>query len=166
MKCQVCNEREAAIIVAMNNGKEESSMYVCHRCIQNMGIDLHKTILDQIVNQISQISKKENIVCENCGMTLREFSETGRYGCAKCHEYFESKREDSNKDMELQNKRALQQDADNRKKLEQYFSSTLDSNSSKFHSILSIKKLLDTAIADENYEEAAKLRDELRKLEK
>lgn len=166
MKCQVCNERDAAIIVAMNNGKEENSMYVCHRCIQNMGIDLHKTILDQIVNQLSQISKQENIVCENCGMTLREFSETGRYGCAKCNEFFESKREDSKKEMELQNKKATQQDIENRKRIEQYFSSNSDSKTSKFHSILSIKKLLDTAIADENYEEAAKLRDQLRKLEK
>lgn len=167
MKCQICNERDAAIIVAMNNGKEENSIYVCHHCIQHMGLDLRKSISQNIIEQIFNASKAESIACEHCGKTLDEFRKTQKYGCSKCHLYFEGQQpKGQDEDMDNTINKAMQQDIDNRRNIEAYFTNANANQGRTLKTILITKKLLDSAIANENYEEAAKLRDKLRKLEK
>lgn len=166
MKCQICNERDAAIIVAMNNGKEEQSVYVCHQCIHNMGLDLRKSISQHIIEQIFNASKAETVACKNCGKTIDEFKKTLRYGCSKCHLYFDEQKDKEHSENMNSINRALQQDKENRAKLEAYFSVSNVKNASQLKMILITKKMLSNAIENENYEEAAKLRDKLRKLEK
>lgn len=162
MKCQICNENDADVIVGLNNGEEESNLFICHKCISKMGLNIQ----DNVMNQLLSLFEKQghnNIKCESCGKSYIDFIKTGRYGCKDCHHFFDNDNNEISKEnklnMENDRARASYQENTNRDLIKDFFDSEKFQQSYK--NIFSIKKMLVTAIKQENYEEAARLRDKL-----
>lgn len=166
MKCQICNENEADVIVGLNNGTEENNVYICHNCLSKLGFDLRESMVKGMLALLGKNIPSNNVTCPSCGRTMAEYIKTGRYGCKECHKFFDDyllkDNERKNNDMNDKVNGALEQDKKNRELLEQFFNN--DNFSSTYKNIFTTKKLLLDAIQKENYEEAARLRDRLNKI--
>lgn len=168
MKCERCKENEATIIaIQINNGKTQE-VHICEKCAQenssnNLAIpmsfqDFFQGILD-IIGMNSQynyytngkISIESN--CHVCGMTYSEFKKTGRLGCENCYRTFKQL-DTVLKNMQGSNKHLGK--IPNRGRSELVVKRELDK----------LRQQLSEAIKTEKYEDAARLRDKIRAIEK
>ena len=105
--------------------------------------------------------------CDNCNMTYDEFINQGKFGCEECYDVFSTKIDSILKRLHGSNKhlgrKALKsstavnnEKTDNKKEAE-----TKTAVNSKENKIEKLQKDLKKAIADERYEDAAKIRDEI-----
>lgn len=96
MLCEECHVREATIAVVVRAGEESTTRHLCAGCMKKVHQELIgrpiKDLLSGILSAISdgggQSELQENTVCPRCGMTLHEFQRTGHLGCAGCYDAF------------------------------------------------------------------------------
>jgi len=150
-KCEICGKRRAVTRVRKVIGGVVKEAWVCEKCILKAGIN-DQLPQDQETKGTYTIKKSSlEKVCPNCLLTLTELKRTGLLGCQKCYEVFEDEIEELALRFHGVSSHLLK--------------SIVDVNFPK-PDILELKKRLEIAIKLERYEEAAKLRDEIRRLEK
>jgi protein arginine kinase activator len=106
-----------------------------------------------------------NKSCPDCGLTLRAFRECGKLGCASCYETFK---------LELHDIFMRAQGTDCHVPMEYVRQDKTGvpvppgdkSETANMTSIVALRQALKEAVAREDYEEAAQLRDRIRKLER
>lgn len=133
------------------NGKK-SSLNICSQCAAG------ESLFDNFGSLLSFGTRQDTgtVACPCCGMTLAEFTRKGRMGCGKCYETFRRQAKTMLQKIHgtsvhvAQTETAAQQDI--KKEAPGKKKSELDI----------LKEKLQAAIAEENYEEAAKIRDEIR----
>ncbi len=145
MICQVCGKREATIMVVRTSNHMKETVYVCPVCAGKgnsslMGdmTDLLSPILENILGGV-----QSSPICPTCGQTQRQFESTGKMKCKDCYAFFHSSGTHVGKKP---GKNQEAQDHLNHIKEKE----------------LELKRLIE----NENYEEAALLRDELKALRK
>jgi len=112
---------------------------------------------DKNANTQGEEEKKDDVLrCEHCGMTYEQFLQQGMVGCAKCYEYF-------NKVLSRSIKSLHGTDIHVGKQPKGYVS-WLNKIVNELSEIEKKSILLQEAIEKEEFEEAAKLRDEIRRL--
>jgi protein arginine kinase activator len=155
MKCQKCNQKDAVLnfIQIINNKKTE--LHLCKRCAQEKGLDnlfsglsnsligLEKDIMNDGKHS-SSISK----TCPTCGMKFKDFQKTGFLGCSDCYNVFYSEIEDIVLKVHGASKHTGKFPGEKRR---------VD--------ILKLRRDLDTAIKNEEYERAAAIRDMIKNIE-
>jgi len=94
------------------------------------------------------------LACPDCGLSYGAFVDTNRFGCASCYTAFEE-----NLDAALQELHGA------RTHVGRMPSGAKPDEEARRQHRLVIQHQLDEAVADERYEDAARLRDELRQLE-
>lgn len=168
MLCDVCKKNNATIHVTqiINGVKKEYNM--CELCAKDKnyfgnGNDVNKkdipleNVLSGLIDFINGNSykvQKNSITCSNCGLTYDEFKERGLLGCSKCYEEFNSylnpiiKRIQANTEHVGKIPKMKWQGLIKKKKIDK------------------LKESLNNSIAMEEYEKAAKIRDEIRELKK
>lgn len=169
MICDICKKNKASMHLTkiINNNKQE--LNICEDCAREMdGLNFtgnaslsnpfyFQNILGGImdyVNQSAQSVKKSDLVCENCKTTYSDFRKQGLLGCSECYKYFNStmmpviKRVQGNIEHvgKIPNKSG--KDLMQKKKL------------------IELKEDLQKAIAHEEYEKAAEIRDMIRQIQK
>ncbi len=167
MKCERCNENEATIIaVQISNGKSQE-IHICEKCAQEKGSssfsipisfqDFFQGILEIMGMDTNYEEHQDKEIkepnCNICGMTFSEFKNTGRLGCENCYKTFKQL------DTVLKNMQGSDKHLGkipNRGRNEFEVKRELDT----------LKKQLAEAIKTEEFEEAAKLRDKIRELER
>lgn len=95
MKCQKCNEREATThIQKIINGKK-TEYHLCNICAAEVGEfpfslknDFDALFGGFFGNSLKQTPLSAQKACPNCNMTLSEFLKSGRLGCSSCYESF------------------------------------------------------------------------------
>jgi len=98
--------------------------------------------------------KTENIKCPLCGRTFKEFINIGRFGCGACYNAFDAKIKPLMKQLHGAESHVGRGPHTDAQKVE-----------SVSHEI-DLKEELKQAIAEEEYERAAEIRDKLKNLEK
>lgn len=96
MLCEECGVREATIAMVVRAGRESTTRHLCPECMKRVHQELlGKPIQDLLSGILSAISDgdesaspQEDIVCPQCGRSLHEFQRTGRLGCAGCYQAF------------------------------------------------------------------------------
>lgn len=106
--------------------------------------------------QVEEEKKDDALRCEHCGMTYEQFLQQGMVGCAKCYEYF-------NKVLSRSIKSLHGTDVHVGKQPKGYVS-WMSKIVNELSEIEKKSILLQEAIEKEEFEEAAKLRDEIRRL--
>lgn len=186
MKCDRCGENEANIkYVQIING-EKKRMYLCEKCGKelgindmnfNMPIDFTSFLSDFFnedipsTNLLSGFTNTVNkLECSKCGLDFDDFMHTGKFGCSNCYEEFESRIDPILKNIHGANRHIGRLgkviDGNNILKKENNENEKVDLVNNQVNKFDKLKEDLKTAIREERYEEAAKIRDEIKKEEK
>lgn len=173
MLCQVCSKNKATIHYKSNIGGKSYEKYLCTECAEKQGVST-KNVFEPIDMMDGFFGKSDDIfgglfaglvndsvkkdrnsgVCPLCGMRFSEFLHGGKIGCSECYKTFKDS-------LESTIKRIHGNVAHCGKKL------CADSEKMAVEKKTEeLKKLLQQAIEKQEYEMAAKYRDEIRELEK
>lgn len=163
MKCQNCQESEASIHFKEVAEGLLREIHLCESCAVEKGYHL---VIEQnklsIVNQFiwmaenlypESASKVGAVQCDRCGLRFSQFARTGRLGCADCYQAFSShlpqvlRRVHGNIRHKGRTPSATAPTDPNRQTLER------------------LRQDLTRAIEREEFEAAARLRDQIRELE-
>ena len=184
MLCENCGKREANVRYSENINGVKKEMHLCEECSRKLGItdkmDFRMPSLDfsnlfgsfledfstpefmPLLNEVKQIK------CDSCGSTFDDIINTGRYGCANCYDVFEDRMDPILKKLQGSNRHngRLGKISDNKIKFEKNRKSENKVESIKENKLEKLQEDLKIAIKEERYEDAAKIRDEIKKEEK
>lgn len=158
--CEECKTNEASYTISVMVGGEITTRHLCGDCMAKMNMDiasgniksLLSTILSAITGDTAPGSAEKDVICPRCGMTLSEFTRTGHLGCPKCYEAFREQLQP----MLLQIHGRVQHAG--RQPL-----STAEEQRKRSATEL-LQRQMEQAVALEDFETAAKLRDQIRAL--
>ena len=152
MLCEKCGKRNASVMYTQIVNGKKSSLNLCSQCASG------ESLFDNFGSLLSFGTRPEvaSAVCPLCGMTLSEFTHKGRMGCGKCYETF---RRQAKTMLQKIHGTSVHTTVETEKEAEK------DIPKKEKSEIEILKEKLSEAISSENYEEAAKIRDEIRSKE-
>ena len=168
MKCDNCNKAATVHLTEIRNGKKIEK-HLCEQCAaQSEGVPPalvkgHQPInelLTQFVMAHSGLQKELNVTCEQCGMSWADFRQQGLFGCEHDYEVFD-------KDLTPLLQRAHEGATHHVGKIPVRAGATAGAArpKRKFVDIPKLRKELARAVELEDYERAAKIRDQIRQAE-
>jgi protein arginine kinase activator len=158
--CQFCKKNVATVhLTELVEGKKQE-IHLCEQCARKKGLSLKKQLsLQDLLTSLME-QKKENIPeallsikCPVCGLTFREFRESGRLGCPQDYQVFK------------EGLKLLLERIHGSSKHVGKVPTRIDSDTAKKRALLDLRSQLEEAIHREEYERAAELRDRIRTLE-
>jgi protein arginine kinase activator len=155
MLCCICKEKEAKVHLTQIVGDKMQKVDLCEECAKNKGVNdptgfsLADLLLGLGASQEMEQSSAE-LKCSHCGFTQADFKKAGRLGCSECYETFKDGLEGLLKTMHKGTHHVG--------KVPQVFQQSRDLSDK----LKNLQKKLDKAVAEENYEEAAMVRDEIK----
>ena len=177
MKCDRC-EREATIHEVLIKGGAKVEKHLCEQCAPLEGIAVppviqvtpavHSVPTAEPVLQPVRETSRPTLTCPECGMTFAQFRQGGLLGCAACYSAFEERlgpmleraQEGASHHVGKYPRRlfsrprgAGQPDAERTLREE------------RARRVADLRRLLEQAVHAENYERAARIRDEIRMLD-
>ena len=160
MLCEECGKNQATVSITVSAGGEVSTRRLCPECMKKMQFSLVNGDIQGFLSSVlsvlgsGQKAEEHSAVCSGCGLSYAEFERTGRLGCAQCYRDFS----DHLRPL-LQRIQGRAQHAG--RKPAAFTPSPEDERAAR---ISELRQKMDEAVASENFEDAAKYRDELRKL--
>ena len=106
MLCEECQVRPATVHITKIVNNEKTQMHLCEECakqkhisfstglsafgFEDAGFSVGKLLSSFFEPTTGQapISLSESLKCNRCGLTFRDFSKTGRFGCSQCYNTF------------------------------------------------------------------------------
>ncbi len=161
MLCNQCKKKTANFHYKQIINGQVQEVHLCDECAAKQGYFDHYhdpfdfgNILNEFLSMgISAPKQTPGGVCSKCGMEFDTFRETGLLGCPACYEQFSS--------AVRSILPSIQAGDTHKGKI-----CGRDGEQIRFHqTVKGLKEKLKRAILDERYEDAAKLRDELKNLE-
>jgi protein arginine kinase activator len=160
MRCQYpgCNKPATVHLTEIKNGVKKE-VHLCEEHAAKMGLPgkAHFSLTDLLagVAKSSQDKphKEDEVMCENCGLSLSRFQSTGRFGCAKCYVTF--------KDDILPLVEKIHESSQHVGKVPGRISEQVKLEKE----IRRMRNELEDVVRREDYERAAELRDQIRSLE-
>jgi len=165
MKCEVasCDNEATVHLTEIRDGKKHE-MHLCERCAQEKGLPgkSHFSISDllagiasqaQAATQQSRTRKGKESACPVCSTTISQFQSSGRFGCPECYTTF---RDDVQGLVEK-----IHDSSQHVGKVPKRVSSEI----SLQKDIRQLQVELKRAVRREDYEKAAAIRDDIRKME-
>ena len=164
MLCQSCQKKTASVHFTkiINNKKVE--MFLCKQCADEQG-DFNfnsafniNDFFSGLINfpgsaQYIHSAVPQDSICDGCGMSYEDFRRIGKLGCSKCYTVFGQRL-----DALI---RRLHGNVEHHGKVPaKVYEEMRMSNE-----INKLKEQLNAAVQNEQYEKAAQLRDEIRRLE-
>ena len=155
MMCCICKEKEAKVHLTQIVGDKMQKVDLCEECAKQKGVNdptgfsLADLLLGLGASQEMEQASAD-LKCPHCGFTQADFKKAGRLGCSECYVTFRDGLEGLLKSMHKGTRhvgkvpQALQQSRDFAERLK------------------SLQKKLDKAVADEDFEQAALVRDEMK----
>ncbi len=160
MLCDVCGKNPATVHLTEIIEGKIIEVHLCEDCAKKKTEEFQKQFnisdfLSELVD-IDSLSEIElpRIVCSGCGLRYDEFKKKGRLGCGKCYEDF--------KDKLLPLLRKIHGSLRHRGKAPKV---KVEDEISLEERIKELRRHLERAIKLEEYEEAARIRDEIKELE-
>ncbi len=159
MLCDLCKQNVATVhLTQMIEGKTKK-VDLCEACSKDKGVDdpTGFSLADLLLGlgaaqEIEQASGGNELKCPNCGFTQADFKKAGRLGCSECYQTFSEALEGLLKTMHKSTKHTG--------KIPQALRETQD----LADRLKSLEKKLEKAVAEENFESAVTLRDEIKEL--
>jgi protein arginine kinase activator len=159
MLCCICKEKDATVHLTQIAGDKMQKVDLCEECAKHKGVNdpagfsLADLLLGLGASQeLQQASGGADVKCPRCGFSQADFKKAGRLGCAECYTTFAEGLEGLLKTMHKGVRhvgkvpQSLQQSRDVADRLKV------------------LRKKLEKAVDDENFEQAATLRDEIKQM--
>lgn len=150
MLCEECGINQAEVVVTTVVNGDATSRHLCRACLKKYQTSEMQAVLAAILAGMAQKQHSPNIVCPRCGETYAQFQKSGMLGCAGCYQAF---RKELTPLITRVQGRA--QHAGRRPAASQEEQEMLSRREA-------LRARMEAAVAEENFEEAARLRDELR----
>ena len=153
MLCEECGERDATVMVTTVINGETKTRNLCRECVKKYqkGGDI-SALLAAILSSMYTAKESGGKACPRCGMTLAEFNSGGMFGCSECYSAFREELDPMLNRIQGRVQHAGRKpylDPDAREKAEK---------------VTRIRRAMEAAVSEEAFEEAARLRDELKAL--
>lgn len=163
MLCQICGKNPASVHFTEIHDNKMSEIHVCERCAEEKGMQAsakqHKfEIADLLAGMVDSVTQTEedrvgHVQCPRCGLPYSAFKETGRLGCSECYAAFQ---------FQLRPLlRRIHGDTRHRGKAP----AKGGAGATKTRQIQRLHDDLQRAVEREDFEQAATIRDEIRRLE-
>lgn len=93
MKCQKCQERPATVHLTEIEGSTKKEVHLCEPCASSDGESAGGGILEKLQSLLAPGLGRAGgdlgkLTCTTCGTTYAAFRARGRFGCADCYEAF------------------------------------------------------------------------------
>jgi protein arginine kinase activator len=161
MQCQFCKKREATIHVTNVEGSKVRAIHICPLCAEERGFDeLKKSnfamtdfvagLFDSAFAAAEKGASPDS--CPNCGTSYSAFQDVGRLGCSQCYEFFQKQL--------LPLLRSIHGNTRHLGKVPQRYGKQV----SLRRKVRELQEELELAVQLEQFERAAELRDEIRRL--
>lgn len=174
MKCEKCRINEATIHLTEIIKNIKSEFHLCEKCARLVGINSRVSNFSLSVPDMLSFLDLEEVgdvvdtnLCLNCGLTFLEYKRVGKLGCPQCYNYLKPSlvpvlkgHHDSDRHAGKVPANYVEVNACRRIYLED---NSIEGEKTK--SLAELQKMLESAIGDERYEDAAVLRDRIRELE-
>jgi protein arginine kinase activator len=166
--CTACQTAIATIVIMdLSEGAVTGSQHLCASCAEQLGVAAPKAppkfsaeILEDLLGGLkgakAATGKARTEACAGCGMTPAEFRSKGRLGCPRCYETFRTEL------MPLLQR--IHEAQGHRGRLPGRAAAPPPTADDK--GLADLRRALEEAVRGERYEEAARLRDDLRRAER
>ncbi|MHC1694481.1 MAG: UvrB/UvrC motif-containing protein [Eubacteriales bacterium] len=164
MLCQICNKNQANVFLRKTINGETTQYNLCEECAakNNVGFEMPSSFMSAFNTGISglfgdmltqPLTPPVYKSCPQCGSTLRSIMSSGKVGCGECYSSFMSELAPSISRIHGNTVHAGK------------IPSSLSGKLGHRRKLDSLKRELDNAIREQEYEKAAKLRDQIKELE-
>ena len=156
MLCEECGQNPASVVITVLVNGETATRHLCKGCVSKIQNSIQQgdiqSFLSSLMSSINQEQKAPQLTCSRCHTTYEEFQKTGKLGCAHCYEDFREQLKPLLTRIHGRSQHAgrvpiLSTQAQEKKRL-----------------VATLRTRMDQAVAAEDFEEAAVLRDQLRQL--
>lgn len=192
MLCDNCGKKEANVRYWENINGKKRELNLCDECSKKLGIGqidfsmpigissfLGGFMEDfQTKEFMPMLNELKTLKCNSCGYTFDDIINTGRLGCKDCYDIFQDRLDPIIKKIQGDNRHVgrigkiidskidnINDDKEESMKKDIKNGGNSKEDNKELSKIEKLQEKLKKAIAEEKYEEAAKIRDEIKKLE-
>lgn len=168
MRCENCGQREATVHQTMITNGQRTETHLCEVCARESGampdFSFPNLSIQQLLSSFlgqqpfgnptaAKPQLKAEPTCKYCGMTYSEFAQTGFLGCARCYEELEPHL--------LPLVKRIQGTTNHSGKVPKRTGGL----ARKRRDMQNLRRQLEESIQNERYEDAARLRDQIKQME-
>jgi protein arginine kinase activator len=162
MLCDNCGKSDAIIHLTKIKNNEMTTYHLCEACAAAEGLETGAVspsaapltdFLAQMGKSLAEAPASAS-ECSACGLSLQDFKKTGRLGCAVCYSHF---------DLHLRS--LLRRLHGGTQHVGKVFLPPDPKQTDRIARIASLRRGLHLAVEGEDFERAAELRDQIRRLE-
>jgi len=159
MLCDICHKNIATVHLTEIINNQVSEMHICQVCAQDKTQELNQqpNISDFLSGLVSasRVRKEEySLKCSSCGFNYSDFKKKGRLGCGRCYQSFRRQLLPLLKKIHGTTRHTGKIPLDSEKPV------------SSRDKLSELNEQLKRAIQLEEYEDAARIRDQIKRLQK
>lgn len=162
MLCDICGKNQATVHLTEIVDDQMNELHLCEDCARQKSAQMEQQFgLSDLLaglTDFGKTGKKESEVidvkCPNCGLTYADFRKIGRLGCSECYVAFKKYLAPLLKRIHGSSQHIGKEPVKTGKAAK------------KKPDIQELRQSLQKAIGDEEFEEAARIRDQIKQLEK
>lgn len=154
MLCEICGKKEATVYLTQVLNGDVKKIHLCEHCAAASGLDVNNPSITDVLLGLGApketAPEKNGKTCPQCHMRFTDFKKTSRLGCQECYSAFA---EELAPLLEAMHKG------------QQHVGKTpakVRPAKPRPAPLPDLQKALAAAVTAENYEEAARLRDQIR----
>lgn len=160
MVCDSCRERDAVVHLTQVVDGAVTQVHLCEKCAADKGVETTvaapKTPLTSLLQTVQQqlaTGTSDQTRCTFCQATYKDFRASGRLGCARCYSAFEPQLRDLLQRVHGATRHAGRQ-----------YAPPAPDQLQRASTVLELREQLRRAIELEQFEQAARLRDQLKEV--
>ena len=162
MVCNICGKNQATVHLTEIIDDQITELHLCEECAQKKGAQMESHFglsdllagLADLGTQFNKTKTEAKLKCSKCGLTYEDFKKVGRLGCGECYNAF--------KEALVPLLKRIHGSTQHYGKSPKKAAKMVKAK----NELEMLKEKLQKAIQKEDFEEAAKLRDKIRELEK
>jgi protein arginine kinase activator len=151
----ICKEKEAKVHLTQIAGDKMQKVDLCEECAKHKGVNdpAGFSLADLLLGlgaseELNPGGGDTELKCPKCGFTQADFKKTGRLGCAECYATFAEGLEGLLKTMHKGTRHV----------------GKMPQSRNLAERLKGLRKELEKAVEDEDFERAARLRDEIKQM--
>lgn len=159
--CEICGKKEATVHLTEIVNEKVTKLHLCEECAKEKGVEMeeHFGLSDLLagladLGATAEPSMVDIVKCHSCGFTYQDFKKTGRLGCGDCYEAFKKQLAPLLKRIHGADRHVG--------KIPMMVGKTVKDTIT----LQELKMQMEKAIQQEEFEDAARLRDKIREFEK
>jgi len=159
MLCDICHKNIATVHLTEIINNKVAEMHICQGCAQTKAGELNQQpnisdFLSGLISPARTGKQEHSLKCPACGLNYSDFKKTGRLGCDRCYSAFRKQL--------LPLLKKIHSTTSHTGKIPIHLEVPLSAEAK----LKELNRQLAKAVQVEEYEQAARIRDQIKKLEK